>query len=200
MGASTGWKTMDRSNHYENAFAAFLRQRQYGYIAVNESRRSLVDGDLVKSLDFIVYGSAGVGLLVDVKGRKFPGVTSGRPRHVWECWVAADDIDGLRRWEARFGTGYRGVLVFVYRLAPAVSVDCPPDEIWEHRGWRYRLRAVPIDEYERFMRTRSPSWRTVDLPARVFQTVARPFRDLIDAATVPETAFLKHPMSPPAAE
>ena len=92
---------MDRSNHYEAAFEAYLRERRLCYIAVDESRRSLLDEGPVKSLDFIVYGDDTARLLVDVKGRKFPGGTDEKPRRVWQCWAERDDVDGLERWSAR---------------------------------------------------------------------------------------------------
>jgi hypothetical protein len=173
---------MNRSNAYENAFAAFLRQQQIGYIAINESRRSLslVDGETIKSPDFIVYHASGIGLLVDVKGRKFPGEISGRTRWVWECWVSAQDVLGLRRWMTHFGDKYLGVLAFVYRLAPHLDLETSPEESWVHRGRCYHLRTVLIDDYERFMRPRSPSWGTVDLPAMVFQKVSRPLREILE--------------------
>jgi hypothetical protein len=65
--------SMDRDNHYEAAFEAYLRDARLGYTAVDESRRTSLDDEPVKSLDFIVYGGGDSKLLVDVKGRKFPG-------------------------------------------------------------------------------------------------------------------------------
>ena len=47
---------MDRSNHYEVAFEAYLRERCICYVATNETRRSVIGDRLVKSLDFIVSG------------------------------------------------------------------------------------------------------------------------------------------------
>lgn len=178
---------MDRANHYETAFAAFLRRERLGYIAVNESRRSLVDGEPVKSLDFIVYAPSGLGLLVDVKGRKFPGVAARPTRRVWECWVSADDLAGLRRWVVRFGSGYIGVFAFVYQITNPNAGPASEErwESWTHRGKQYQLRMVALCDYERWVRTRSPSWGTVDLSASAFREVARPFRSFL-AATPPE--------------
>src|SRR5262245_40891514 len=102
---------MDRSNHYEAAFEAYLQWHRICYVAVDESRRAMLDDRRIKSLDFIVYGAYGARLLVDVKGRRFPGGTPERPRAVWESWSTEDDIDGLVRWTAMSGAGYRGLLV-----------------------------------------------------------------------------------------
>ena len=64
---------MIRSNHYEAAFEAYLRSRGVGFVAVDEARRSLLGATDVKSLDFIIVGPESSKLVVDVKGRKFPG-------------------------------------------------------------------------------------------------------------------------------
>ena len=56
--------------------------------------------------------------------RKWPGVSNGKVRKVWQNWAEAEDIDGLERWAARFGTGFRGVLAFVYHILPCVEL--PP--------------------------------------------------------------------------
>ena len=48
--------SMDRSNHYEAAFEAYLQWHRLCYVAVDEGAAPFV-GDLrVKSLDFIVFG------------------------------------------------------------------------------------------------------------------------------------------------
>ena len=73
---------MDRANHYEAAFEAYLQWHRLCYVAVDETRRSMLGEERVKSLDFIVHGDGGSRLLVDVKGRRFPGGTAERPRNV----------------------------------------------------------------------------------------------------------------------
>src|SRR5438067_2258594 len=62
-------EAMDRSNHYEAAFEAYLQWHKLCYVGVDETRRSRLGETPVKSLDFIVYGESGSRLLVDVKGR-----------------------------------------------------------------------------------------------------------------------------------
>jgi len=109
---------MDRSNHYEAAFEAYLQWHRLCYVAVDETRRAQLGDIKVKNLDFIVYGSSGARLLVDVKGRRFPTGSPGRERRVWECWSTQDDVDGLERWTELFGPGYVALLVFTYELSP----------------------------------------------------------------------------------
>ena len=94
---------MDRSNHYEAAFEAYLRSMNVGYVAVDETKRSLMGPEEIKSVDFIVVGPDSAKLIVDVKGRKFPGGTALQPRMVWQNWSTQDDIDGLERWAKHFG-------------------------------------------------------------------------------------------------
>ena len=107
-------RRMDSNNHYEVAFASYLLARRLCYVAVDESRRSLADETPIKSLDFLVFGPEGIRLVVDIKGRRFPGGPPSRPRRVWECWSFRDDIDGLERWADLAGPDYRGLLVFAY--------------------------------------------------------------------------------------
>ena len=165
---------MDRSNHYEAAFEAYLQWHRHCYVAVDETRRSMLGEERVKSLDFIVYGDSGARLLVDVKGRRFPGGKPERPRRVWECWSTRADIDGLERWASRFGAGYQGLLVFAYHVLPSVELPDDTADLWTWRGRRYLLRAVAASEYREHMRVRSPRWGTVSLPNAVFRRLVRP--------------------------
>ncbi|HEY1375471.1 MAG TPA: HYExAFE family protein [Gemmataceae bacterium] len=180
---------MDRSNHYESAFEAYLRTRRLGYVAVDEAHRSTLDDEPVKSLDFVVYGANGAKLLVDVKGRRFPGGKKDRPRRVWETWSTREDIDGLVRWTERFGPGYVGLLVFVYRVMPTVLLPLGTPDLWLWHDRFYLLRAVPVEEYRRHMRVRSPRWGTVMLPTASFRELVRPFRDFVAPKQTPATAL-----------
>lgn len=173
---------MDRSNHYEAAFEAYLRRRRLCYVAVDEAKRSLLEDEPVKSLDFVVYGEGDARLLVDVKGRRFPGGTPDEPRRIWECWAERADISGLLRWEQRFGSGYVGLLAFTYLIAPDIEFPEDVEDLWEFRGRRYLVRAVAADDFSRHMRSRSPKWDTVDLPTTVYQSLVQPFRSFTDSA------------------
>jgi len=176
---------MDRSNHYEAAFEAYLQWHRLCYVAVDETRRAQLGDIKVKNLDFIVYGSSGARLLVDVKGRRFPTGSPVRQRRVWECWSTQDDVDGLERWTELFGPGYTALLVFTYEISPEEPLPDPAEDLWTWRGRRYLLRAVPAEGYRLHMRVRSPRWRTVSLPRLAFQGLARPFHYFTNP-TVPE--------------
>src|SRR5437660_8340612 len=168
-------ESMDRHNPYESAFEAFLREQGLCYVAVDEARRAVLGDVPVKNLDFIVLGPPGARLLVDVKGRQFPGGPADRPRYVWESWATRDDVDGLTHWQGLFGADYLPLFVFMYHVLPTVTLDDTPD-VWRIKDEVYLFRAVTLDDYRKNMRVRSPKWQTVGLPKGKFEEIARPFR------------------------
>ncbi len=176
---------MDRSNHYEAAFEGYLQWHRLSYVAVDETRRSFLGDAPVKNLDFIILGENGARLLVDVKGRRFPGGPPQRLRYVWESWSTQEDIDGLLRWLEVFGEDYQGLLVFLYQVQPPVTFPDDTADLWTWHGQRYLLRAVPVAEYRRHMRVRSPRWGTVCLPAAVFRDLVRPFSAFVPGRPIP---------------
>jgi hypothetical protein len=167
---------MDRSNPYEAAFEAYLQHHGLCTVAVDETRRALWGATPIKSLDFIVLGQSGTRLLVDVKGRQFPGGPAGRERYVWENWSTQEDLCGMAQWIRLFGPGSVGLFVFLYRIGPTVSLPHDTLDLWTWREQRYLLRAVTIESYRRHMKVRSPKWGTVCLAGSVFRELARPFR------------------------
>jgi hypothetical protein len=170
---------MDRSNHYEAAFEAYLQWHRLCYVAVDETRRSMLGDIPVKSLDFIVYSQDGARLLVDVKGRRYPCGPTHRQRRVWECWSTLDDVSGLEQWSRVFGDGYQGIFVFSYHVLPTVTLPADVEDLWTWRGKRYLLRAVGVEDYRRNMRVRSPMWNTVFLASASFRELARPFHEFL---------------------
>lgn len=170
---------MNRDNHYEAAFDAYLRARGVAVMPVVEARRSYLDDDEVKSPDFLVIGPDDARLVVDVKGRRFPGGPSDRPRKVWEHWSTRDDVAGLARWAARLGPGFRGVLAFVYQVLPTVALPDDTPDLFSHAGRTYLARGVAVEDYAEHMRPRSPRWGTVDLPTDTFRLLVRPFTSFL---------------------
>jgi hypothetical protein len=174
---------MDRSNHYEAAFESYLLDRRLCYVGVDESRRTFLGDRPVKNLDFIVLGEE-FRLLVDVKGRRFPGGPPGKERHVWETWSTVEDVTGLSRWVEYFGPGYRGILLFMYQLQPSVAMADNTPDLWKWHGQQYLLRSLDVADYRRHMRQRSPRWGTVGLPGAAFRDLVRPFSAFIDCPDV----------------
>ena len=165
---------MNSDNHYEAAFDAYLRKRGAAVVPVVEARRSYLDAEEVKSPDFLIVAPH-AKLVVDVKGRKFAGVSkSGKPRRVWHNWCERESVVGLTRWAENLGEGFRGVLAFVYDLAP--HLELPPGTLdqFVFRGRVYLMRGVAVGDYRAHMRTRSPRWRTVDLATDDFRAVVKP--------------------------
>lgn len=173
---------MIRSNHYEAAFEAYLRDRSVGFVAVDEAKRSVLGDSDVKSLDFIVVDAA--KLVVDVKGRKYPSGSKGGK--TWQNWAEESDIDGLTRWAAHFGPGFRGVLAFVYQIQPLFALPSGTPDLFPFRTDNYLMRGIEVGEYRQQMRRRSQSWNTVHLPVAAFRQLVRPFSDfLIPADELP---------------
>lgn len=180
-----------RRHHYERAFEHYLRLTRAPYVAVDEARKALLPErarlevasgggppESLKSFDFVVYGE-GTNLLVEIKGRKVPrrarSPRAGEGRGRLECWVSRDDVEALGVWRRLFGPEFEPVFVFVYWCD-----EHPPDglfqEVFTYQGRWYAVRAVTLDDYAGAMKTRSPRWRTVDLPAAAFDRLSRPFR------------------------
>lgn len=170
---------MIRSNHYEAAFEAYLRARGVGFVAVDEAKRSMLGDVDVKSLDFIVVGPETAKLVVDVKGRKFPGGKADQPRKVWQNWTEAEDVDGLGRWATYFGPEFRGVLAFVYLIVPPFALAETTPDLFVYREKTYLMRAIAAEEYSKVMRPRSQRWETVHLATADFRRLVRPFSEFL---------------------
>ncbi len=170
---------MKRDNHYEVAFEAFLRSRSIPFIAVDEAKRTLLGDADVKSLDFIVVGPRDAKLVVDVKGRKYPGGNLTKPSMTWQNWTMLEDIDGLERWSSVLGSEYRGVLAFTYDIRHPFVLPNDTRDLFVFREHTYLMRAIEVTSYRRAMRTRSPRWGTVSLPVKAFRQLVRPFTDFL---------------------
>jgi hypothetical protein len=173
---------MNRCNHYEVAFEAFLRERGVATLPIVEARRSYLDDAEIKSPDFLVVGPANTRCVVDVKGRVFPG-RGIRSHKVWENWSPRSDVEGLARWAARFGSGFRGVLAFVYHILPEVELMSGTPDQFEFRDRLYLIRGVSVIDYRAVMRPRSPRWGTVHLTKDAFRGVVKPFSHFLSSAS-----------------
>lgn len=177
---------MKADNHYEIAFDAYLRERGAATLPIVEARRSYLDEDSVKSPDFLVVGGGDARLVVDVKGRKFGG-SAEHPRRIWQNWCLRDDVTSLESWTEHFGVGFRGILAFVYHLAPDLALAPFTPDVFGFRGERYLVRGVDVGEYRTAMRTRSPRWETVHLPTAAFRDMVRPFSEFLLSPHTPES-------------
>lgn len=103
--------------HYERAFAWYLRENRVPYISVDEAKRAIlpegaplcvdVEGEgsarTLKNFDFVAY-TRDANYLVDIKGRKVSARkgANARAEGRLESWVTQQDIDGLSVWESLF--------------------------------------------------------------------------------------------------
>jgi hypothetical protein len=159
-----------RDNHYESAFAAFLRCRGIPYVAVNESRRSLAGERSLKNLDFIVSPhDQPRSWLVDIKGRRFP---TGRSQY-WRNWCTEEELTSLSGWESLFGERFTALLVFAYEVVGDLA-PLPTDQLFEHGGVIYGFVGVRLDHYVSWSRPLSQRWNTVTVSIPKFRALARP--------------------------
>ena len=100
-----------RSNHYEAAFEGFIRSIRVPCVAVDEAKRAICgdDGSRIPISCFIRGSGPTWWSRSRVRGPRI-----ARGRRDWENWVTTDDLDGLVRWQAMFGPGFRAVLAFAY--------------------------------------------------------------------------------------
>lgn len=166
---------MLRSNHYDVAFEAWLREARLAYVAVDERRRALLAEQSLKSPDFLVQSPVAGHLVIDVKGRK---QLSGAQQRRWENWATQDDLTSLDAWETTFGGAFKSLLVFAYELSDQAEVSDQP-EMLQFRGRRYSFYGVWAADYRQAMRDRSPRWETVWVPSRAYRDLRFPLTQII---------------------
>ncbi len=157
-------------NHYERAFQNWLIDNRIQYIAIDEHKRVAFARCKVKSFDFLVYPANGQIIIAEVKGRKFKGTNLAKLTG-FECWVTAEDVDGLVKWQQVFGAGYQAVFVFVYKIEN-IDVDFDGRDVFDFDTDRYIFFTIELNDYRSFMKRRSPKWQTVTLPAEKFRHCA----------------------------
>ena len=177
-----------RHHHYEAAFEAWLREARLPYVMVDEKRRALAADGSLKSLDFIVSPPNGTRLLIDVKGRQFPGNDRSATAK-WNNWTPANDLQQMSNWEELFGSEFRGLLVFAYETdQPGRFPELAP--FFCHRERYYAFYGVWSSDYRLKTRTRSISWETVDLSAHDFREI----RFRLDELLIPHDAHHPQPL------
>jgi len=144
---------------------------------VDEKKRSLIADGSLKSLDFIVSPPQGDRLLIDIKGRQFPGSERSTTAK-WNNWTPAADLKQISCWESLFGENFRGLLVFAYETdQPARFPELAP--FFCHKERYYAFYGVWLDDYRRRTRMRSHSWETVDLSAQDYRELRFRIEDIL---------------------
>jgi hypothetical protein len=157
------------ANHYERAFENWLMDHRIEYVAEYQHERATFGRVDIKSYDFLLYPHSRP-IIVEVKGRKFKG-TSLAKLTGFECWVTAEDVDGLLTWQQVLGEGYQAIFVFAYKMEN-IDVDCNGRDVFDFDANRYLFLCVTLENYRKYMKRRSPKWRTVTLPADKFRQCA----------------------------
>ena len=164
-------------NHYELAFENWLIDNQIKYTSIDEHKQSTFTNGKVKSFDFLVYPREKPIIIAEVKGRKFTGTTLEKMTG-FECWVTIEDVYGLVKWQETLGSNYQASFIFVY-LIKNVDVDFNGVDVFDYNEDRYIFFTVKLDDYRLFMKSRSPKWQTVTLPADKFRRCAVQISDLL---------------------
>jgi hypothetical protein len=162
------------SNHYERAFEDWLIDNHVRYVPIDESKKTVFGRAKIKRFDFLIHpcrqGTDSLVVVTEVKGKLFKGTSLAGLKGL-ECWVPADDVDGMAAWQRIFGPGHLLLFVFVYCLVNP-DVDLDGRSFHEYDGNRYVFLGVTLDDYRKFMKQRSPRWRTVTLAADRFRQCA----------------------------
>ena len=164
-------------NHYERAFGNWLIDNHIHFVTVDEQKRAALGRSKIKSFDYLLYPAGKSVIVAEVKGRSFKG-TSFEKLSGFECWVTADDVEGLANWQEIFGPNHIPVFIFAYRIEN-VDVDFDGRAVYDFDHAKYIFFAVELADYKRFMVLRSPKWRTVTLPANKFRQCAVQIDELL---------------------
>ncbi len=164
-------------DHYEQAFERWLIDNKIKYTAVNQSKRSEFQNSKIKSFDFLIHPPNQAPIITEIKGRTFKG-DSFENMAGMECWVSTEDVDGLTNWQKVLGENHRTVFVFAYKITK-VDVDFDGHIPYDYKSRKYVFFAVNLDDYKKFMKTRSPRWRTVNLSADKFRQCAVQLQNLL---------------------
>ncbi len=164
-------------NHYEKAFENWLIDNRIKFTAIDQSKRAAFGKVKLKSFDFLLYRKDKPVIIAEVKGRIFKGTSFEQLRR-FECWVLADDVEGLLQWQKVFGDGHEAYFIFAYNIEN-IDVDFDGKGVYELAERRYVFTAIRLDDYRRFMKLRSPKWRTVTLGAEDFRRCAIELEQLL---------------------
>lgn len=192
-----------RGGHYERGFEAYLRARRIPYISIDEAKKAILPEGTVlkapfadgagsaatlKSFDFVVH-APDKSYILDVKGRKVAGrvgadgTVKPTTRSSLQSWVTQDDVRSLQVWQGLFGAKFQAAFLFLYWCE-----DQPPDalfqEVFEHAGRWYAMRAVSLTAYISEMKPRSLRWKTVHVPTAAFERISQPFCGFEDSVQV----------------
>jgi hypothetical protein len=156
-------------NHYEMAFSGLLVDAGIQAMAVDETRRPVLNGIELKNFDFLVNGSDAVWAL-DLKGRR------DRP------WITRTDLFSMMGWATLLGASARpGFLFSFFRRIdqPAGRAASLPATVHETPGGVYCFCVLPIEQAQRIARPRSEKWGTFGFEWQAFAGAVLPLDALL---------------------
>ena len=159
-----------RPNHYERAFRNWLIDSNIKHIAVDEQKRAVFKNSKIKNFDYLIYPPREQIIAAEVKGRKFKGKSFAKLAG-FECWVTTDDIAGLEYWQQVLGPTHRPAFIFAYKIEN-IDVDYDGRDVYDFKRNKYIFFCIKLDDYCKYMKMRSPRWKTVTLPADKFRQCA----------------------------
>lgn len=164
-------------NHYEQAFGNWLIDNRIRHVKVDQQKRAAFGRLKLKSFDYLLYPQNQKIIIAEVKGKLFKGASLANLGNM-QCWVGTEDIDGLTHWQKLFGPDHIAVFIFAYKIQN-VDVDLDGRDVYNFDSDRYIFFAVRLDDYRRFMKRRSPKWKTLTLPADKFRQCAVQMQNLL---------------------
>ncbi|MCE9653234.1 MAG: HYExAFE family protein [Nitrosarchaeum sp.] len=158
--------------HYEIMFEDFLRENNILYIAVDETRRPVIDGGSVKNFDFIVSSFNGK-YLVDIKGKDFSSRT-------WDNWVHESDLTGLKIWGNHFNA-FIPLLVIPYLITNTKDIQVlqPYADIRKFKGKTYGIIGVTLADYYSRAKIRSKKFTAIYVSRQDFLEICKPLSHFI---------------------
>lgn len=146
------------------------------YIAIDESKKPLVENQSVKNFDFIVSSFNGK-YLVDIKGKSF---SSKSKNNMWDNWISIDDLSGLRIWGNHFNA-FIPLLVIPYNLQNDTDKEylLGKADFIEHKGKQYAFTAITLADYYTNAKPRAKKWKAIYVHRDKFEELSKPLSNFI---------------------
>lgn len=151
-------------NHYEMTFSGLLVEAGVRAMAVDETRRPVLNGVQLKNFDFLVNGLDAVWAL-DLKGRR------DRP------WVTRTDLFSMMGWKTLLGATAEPAFLFAFFHPPHANPGRSAQleaTLHETPGGVYRFCVLGIDAAQRIARPRSEKWGTFGFDWHAFSRAVQP--------------------------
>ena len=156
-------------NHYERAFSGLLLHAGVQAMAVDESRRPVLNGVQLKNFDFLINGSEAVWAL-DLKGRR------DRP------WITRTDLFSMMGWKTLLGNAAEPGFVFAFFRPDGGASKRLLDldaTLHETPAGAYRFCVLPIADAQRIARPRSEKWGTFGFDWNAFARAVVPLESVL---------------------